>query len=433
MEERGWAFWSGLAEEEADDGGDGMAAPALSVQGGQRDAIRKMLQLNRGGEADWDQATAQDDGTWKVLIYDKYCRDIISPLFKVGELKQMNVTLHMMLHPAQSERQRIPDVPAIYFVQPTEHNVTRICEDAKNGLYDSMHLNFSSELPRSLPPPLPPLPPCFYFAPSTHTRTCHPSVQQPVHGAEAHSGCRRALMEQLAEAVVAGGVDSSIDRVHDQFSNFVSLEPTLFSLGERDVFPIIHNPLVKDTDIMACVDRIVDGLFCVCATLGSLPVIRCGREGAAEMVAQKLDAKLRDHLQSRNNLFSDALSGRGVAGGLSRPALVLVDRGAVDLPVMLQHSSIYQPQIHDLLAMRANVVSVGAEAGKPSQSKTIHDIDVNEPFFGENARLDFGIVAENIEKGLDRYKRKADEINQKTGGESGKLCNPRARFDHGRH
>ena len=235
-------------------------------------------------------------------------------------------------------------------------------------------------------------------------------------------------MEQLAEAVVAGGVDSSIDRVHDQFSNFVSLEPTLFSLGERDVFPIIHNPLVKDTDIMACVDRIVDGLFCVCATLGSLPVIRCGREGAAEMVAQKLDAKLRDHLQSRNNLFSDALSGRGVAGGLSRPALVLVDRGAVDLPVMLQHSSIYQPQIHDLLAMRANVVSVGAEAGKPSQSKTIHDVDVNEPFFGENARLDFGIVAENIEKGLDRYKRKADEINQKTGGESGKLCNPRARF-----
>ena len=244
MEERGWAFWSGLAEEEADDEGDGMAAPALSVQGGQRDAIHKMLQLNRGGEADWDQATAQDDGTWKVLIYDKYCRDIISPLFKVGELKQMNVTLHMMLHPAQSERQRIPDVPAIYFVQPTEHNVTRICEDAKNGLYDSMHLNFSSELPRSLTPPLP----RFYFVrplPRNH------------HGAEAHSGCRRALMEQLAEAVVAGGVDNSIDRVHDQFSNFVSLEPT-FLAGRRDVFPIIHNPLVKDRH-MACVDRIVDG------------------------------------------------------------------------------------------------------------------------------------------------------------------------------
>lgn len=235
-------------------------------------------------------------------------------------------------------------------------------------------------------------------------------------------------MEKLADAVVSGGVDSAIDRVHDQFSNFVSLEPTLFSLGERDVFPIINDPLVKDTDIMACVDRIVDGLFCVCVTLGSLPIIRCARQGAAEMVAKQLDAKLRDHLQSRNNLFSDALSGRqasaaGGQGGLSRPVLMLLDRGAMDIPIMLQHSYVYQPQIHDLLAMRANVVSVPAGAAAAAaqggaQRKTVYDVDVNEPFFGENARLEFPVVAENIEKGLDRYKRKADEVNRKTGGAS---------------
>lgn len=123
-----------------------MAAVSLSVQSSQRETIRKMLSLNAGPtEAEWDQATAQDDATWKVLIYDKYCRDIISPLFKVGQLKQMNVTLYMMLH---SERERIPDVPAIYFIQPTEANVDRIIEDAQSGMYDSMHLNFSSELPR---------------------------------------------------------------------------------------------------------------------------------------------------------------------------------------------------------------------------------------------------------------------------------------------
>jgi hypothetical protein len=230
----------------------------------------------------------------------------------------------------------------------------------------------------------------------------------------------RAMMEKLADAVVSGGVDSAIDRVHDQYNNFVSLEPTLFSLGERDVFPIINDPLVKDTDIMACVDRIVEGLFCVCVTLGSLPVIRCGRDGPAEMVAKQLDAKLRDHLQSRNNLFSDALSGRGIgaAGGLSRPVLVLLDRGAVDVPIMLQHSYVYQPQIHDLLAMRANVVAVPGQDGAGAQRKTVYDVDVNEPFFGENARLEFPVVAENIEKGLDRYKRKADEVNRRTGGAS---------------
>jgi hypothetical protein len=107
-----------------------------------------MLNLNSdvGGESGWDKDDVVDSPeNWKVLVYDLFCRDLISPLLKVGELKAMNVTLYMMLH---SERERIPDVPAIYFVQPTEANVDRIIEEAQSGLYDSMHLNFSSELPR---------------------------------------------------------------------------------------------------------------------------------------------------------------------------------------------------------------------------------------------------------------------------------------------
>jgi hypothetical protein len=32
---------------------------------------------------------------WKVLIYDKDCRDIISPLLNVGDLRQKGVTLHL--------------------------------------------------------------------------------------------------------------------------------------------------------------------------------------------------------------------------------------------------------------------------------------------------------------------------------------------------
>lgn len=35
------------------------------------------------------------DDPWKVLIYDSFCRDIISPLLKVGELRKQGVTLHM--------------------------------------------------------------------------------------------------------------------------------------------------------------------------------------------------------------------------------------------------------------------------------------------------------------------------------------------------
>jgi hypothetical protein len=48
------------------------------------------------------------------------------------------------------DRQAIPDVPAIYFVSPTRENVQRIARDCVAKLYDSVHLNFSSAIPRPL-------------------------------------------------------------------------------------------------------------------------------------------------------------------------------------------------------------------------------------------------------------------------------------------
>ncbi|KAM9294460.1 G2/M phase-specific E3 ubiquitin-protein ligase [Gastrophryne carolinensis] len=83
---------------------------------------------------------------WKVLIYDRFGQDIISPLLSVKELRDMGVTLHLLLH---SDRDAIPDVPAVYFVIPTEENVDRICQDLRTGLYESYYLNFISAISRS--------------------------------------------------------------------------------------------------------------------------------------------------------------------------------------------------------------------------------------------------------------------------------------------
>lgn len=50
-----------------------------------------------------------------------------------------------MLH---SERDPIPEVPAIYFCAPTEENLGRISQDFQRGVYDTYHLNFISPISR---------------------------------------------------------------------------------------------------------------------------------------------------------------------------------------------------------------------------------------------------------------------------------------------
>ena len=65
----------------------------------------------------------------------------------------------------------------------------------------------------------------------------------------------------------------------------------------------------------------------------SLAFITCCQGGAAQHVATQLEAKLRDHLKARNNLFNEAAG--GLASSLYRPLLCLFDRN-FELSVVLQ-------------------------------------------------------------------------------------------------
>lgn len=95
-------------------------------------------------------------------------------------------------------------------------------------------------------------------------------------------------------------------------------------------------------------DRIVSGLFSVVATMAVVPIIRAPRGGAAEVIAAKLDRKLRDHvLNNKENLFASSTA--------SRPLLVIVDRNA-DLTPMFSHSWIYRTLCHPRATVRADNV-----------------------------------------------------------------------------
>ena len=87
------------------------------------------------------------DSQYKVLVLDAYTRQLISPLLAVNDLRKYGVTLHLLV---QSDRQNIPDVAAVYFIQPTPENIKRIYQDVQIGVYESFYLNFSSTLPAAL-------------------------------------------------------------------------------------------------------------------------------------------------------------------------------------------------------------------------------------------------------------------------------------------
>lgn len=89
---------------------------------------------------------------------------------------------------------------------------------------------------------------------------------------------------------------------------------------------------------------------------GTVPIIRSPKGNAAEMVAKKLDKKLRENLfDARNNLFStDTQRGQF---NFHRPLLIILDRN-VDMATPLHHTWTYQALAHDVLNLSLNRVVI---------------------------------------------------------------------------
>lgn len=358
-------------------------------------SIEKILNLNQTSEQNADEhhdpnangllpkstpiLDADGKPIWKVLVFDNLGRDVISSVLRVNDLRGWGVTIHLNIN---TTRHSIPDVPVIYLVEPTAQNLEIVTSDLARGLYSPAYVNFLSSIPRP-------------------------------------------LLEDFAAKTAEHGTADHLAQIFDQYLNFIVSEPDLFSLGMgKETYWTLNSAQVADEVLDAAVDRIVSGLFSVVVTMGTIPIIRCPKGGAAEMISAKLDRKLRDHiLNSKDNLFSGAsqkVSATGAAPS-SRPVLIIVDRN-VDLIPMLSHSWTYQSLVNDVLKMHLNRITVELPVDETNPARGVtkksYDLNATDFFWAKNAGAPFPNVAEAIDTELQKYKQDSDEITKKTGATS---------------
>ncbi|EIW86931.1 Sec1-like protein [Coniophora puteana RWD-64-598 SS2] len=320
---------------------------------------------------------------WKVLVLDQQTKDVLATVLRVQDLRDAGVTLHVQLH---SLRPPLTDVPAIYFVAPTLANVRRIAEDLEKGLYESYHLNFVEPL-------------------------------------------SRALLEELAASSAKDGTGELVEQVLDQYLSFISPSSSLFSLcsplpqpslapqagpplAPPTSYHILNSPSSPEAAIEAEIDRVANGLFSAIVTMGHIPIIRAPRGNAAEMVAKKVEVKIRDALlsASRSHGATPSLFAQDTSGlsNLQRPLLLVLDRN-IDLVSMVSHGWTYQALVSDCLEIKLNRVVV------TQPQKRSYDLDSKDFFWARNAANPFPQVAEDIDTELNKYKQDAAEITRSTG------------------
>ncbi|KAH7914743.1 Sec1-like protein [Hygrophoropsis aurantiaca] len=373
------------------------ATTSTTLQQAQTAALLSLLNLNSPvdlpggtntptGKASTLSKASPSSGppVWKVLVLDQQTKDVLATVLRVQDLRDVGVTLHVQLH---SLRPPLPDVPAVYFVAPTPANIRRIGEDLGKCLYESFHLSFVEPLPR-------------------------------------------ALLEELAAFVAADSTGDLVEQVLDQYLSFISPSPSLFSLlppnpqpassdqagpsqsKSLTTYQLLNSPSSTEQQIEAEIERITNGLFSAVVTMGHVPIIRAPRGNAAEMVAKKLEVKIRDAIltASRSHAPSTSLFSQDASGlsNLQRPLLLILDRN-IDLVSMVSHGWTYQALVSDCLEIKLNRVVV------TYPQKRSYDLDSKDFFWAKNAANPFPQVAEEIDAELNKYKQDAAEITRSTG------------------
>lgn len=254
----------------------------------------------------------------------------------------------------------------------------RIAQDFQNGLYDIYHLNFIAPISRQ-------------------------------------------KLEDLAAAALSAGCVANIHKVYDQYVNFITLEDDMFVLKHQNSDSLsyysINRANTSDTEMEEMMESIVDSLFSIFVTIGNVPIIRALKGTAAEMVARKLEKKIRENLwDARNNLFHmDATQ----AGSFSfqRPLLIILDRN-IDMATPLHHTWTYQALAHDVLDLSLNRVIIEDDesnkehGGAKQKGKKSFELDAADKFWKTHKGSPFPTVAEAIQEELEQYRNSEEEIKQ---------------------
>ena len=191
--------------------------------------------------------------TFKALLFDTNSQNIIAPIMNVGSLRNCNILLHQNIN---SARERVPDLPAVYLVEPTAQNFQQIAADGQRNLYDYFLVAFT----------------------------------KPVSPTQ---------MESFAQELIKANQVNKVLRVTQDFlGGFQVISPDFFVLpgGEGNFKTLAYAP-EEDANsgrviISTAVDHIANGLFCFFQAIGvSPPILRLKEH---DQLSQKVCKKLAE-------------------------------------------------------------------------------------------------------------------------------------------
>eukprot|EP00871_Galdieria_phlegrea_P003072 jgi/Galph1/3766/GphlegSOOS_G2402.1 len=249
-------------------------------------------------------------GNWKVLILDRRCLKIVYCVCKLTDIVANGVSLVESLH---ANRERLPRMSAIYFVDPNMESIKRVVADFERP------------------------------SPVTEYKSKAGNTVVLQYGS-AHLFTTNYTPEPMMNLIRGSpGLVANLQSFTELHVDFLALEDRVFSLDLRNSISELFCP--DQLRSRQHCDEIASKLMTVCSILKERPRIRClESQPVARCIAELLYQKL-DEYESR---VAGGLSGHSTRRDCKSTTFIIVDR-TIDLIEPLIHEYGYQAMCEDML------------------------------------------------------------------------------------
>ncbi|MEN2496963.1 MAG: Sec1 domain containing protein 1 [Marteilia pararefringens] len=302
---------------------------------------------------------------WKVLVFDKFGEQLITPIFSVKELRDCGITLYLNVW---DDKESIPDVSAIYFCRATPENIQSIERDIRRKTYPRFYLNFIDSIDRS-------------------------------------------SLEKIAIASLQSDCHSNIVSIYEQYSLFVPLFERFFctDVQTSENFSLNgHNikkePCSNPPPKSEISDEIIDSIISAVISIGQCPWIIARNQPFSSELASKLNSKLQDYINNPvqksvfiNDLYPD-----------NHLMVYILERSANYLPLML-HSWNYSDLINDCFGLSLNKVTLERDKGDSEKHRSISLLP-SDDFWRDGHLLVLFDANEQISSKMSKYRQEDEAL-----------------------
>ena len=245
---------------------------------------------------------------FKVLLFDDNVFNILSPLLKVFFLRQYNISLTLNI---KDNREKMPDIMAIYIISLSELNFNYLYEDIKNQIFDNFCINIISY--------------------------------------DVQDNKNNNIINEFYQKISVLENNNCIYKISIIPINLCLYHPKIFSLNIKKPYLLLNSPNISDDMYQKYLSQVSNGLFSCLYLLKTYPVVKYHKGFFGDDIIKKIQNNFNYLFKTSQEIKEEFK----LRKNSKRTLLLLLDRD-IDLPIMIHHACSFGAMVNDCFGIGNN-------------------------------------------------------------------------------